>query len=293
MRGQGLKVQLGPFQTRIRSSMPEIEKAVSKLYGAFQHIDDERPSHFDTGVSAPNFFRRHIRRQAYPDVGFDKLMQPLPAIQAALALEMGLNLQVALKNASFTTFHAASIGIGEGSYLFPAQSGSGKSTMTAGLVLAGYQHLSDEFGLLDPATGMVVPYPRPISLKNESVEIIDKLGGVGCVSIKLDGTPKGRLGYLPPNDAAIAGISNHKIPRAVIFPFYSPGATADRISHTNADAVMKLILSSSNYELMGERAFDALTSMGSKIKAFDIRYPDLASGVKLVEEIATEMGDLP
>ena len=56
--------------------------------------------------------------------------------------------------------------------LLPAAPGSGKTTLCAGLSLRGWRLLSDEFGLIRPGTTDLVPVPRPMALKNESIDVI-------------------------------------------------------------------------------------------------------------------------
>lgn len=51
--------------------------------------------------------------------------------------------------------------------LLPGPSFAGKSTLTAALVKAGADYLSDEFAVLD-AQGRVHPYPRPLSIRGAS-----------------------------------------------------------------------------------------------------------------------------
>jgi hypothetical protein len=51
--------------------------------------------------------------------------------------------------------------------LLPGVSGAGKSTLTYALASAGLEYLSDEIAGIEPATGLVHPYPRAICLKRE------------------------------------------------------------------------------------------------------------------------------
>ncbi|HET8929750.1 MAG TPA: PqqD family peptide modification chaperone [Acidimicrobiales bacterium] len=53
------------------------------------------------------------------------------------------------------------------------QSGHGKSTLTAALVQAGWNYLTDELVAIDPTTRRVAPYARPLDL---DVQSLDELG---------------------------------------------------------------------------------------------------------------------
>jgi hypothetical protein len=77
--------------------------------------------------------------------------------------------------------HAGSVvAPGGGAVLLVGTSGAGKSTTVATLVRAGWGFLSDELAVIDPATGLVEPHPRPISLKPGSPALTKDLSaGIG------------------------------------------------------------------------------------------------------------------
>ena len=54
-------------------------------------------------------------------------------------------------------------------------SGQGKSTLTAALVQRGWNYLSDELVIVDPATYDVHPYPKALDLNEESVALLDSV----------------------------------------------------------------------------------------------------------------------
>lgn len=66
---------------------------------------------------------------------------------------------------------------------FPAASGVGKSTLTAACVAAGFRYVSDEALCVDPATGHVVPFPRPIALSAASRELLGLASSAADVEV--------------------------------------------------------------------------------------------------------------
>ena len=56
--------------------------------------------------------------------------------------------------------------------VLPAASGGGKTTLTAGLVRAGFDYLSDEMMAVDPATRRVLPVPRSLFVKPGTFEAL-------------------------------------------------------------------------------------------------------------------------
>lgn len=89
---------------------------------------------------------------------------------------------VALNSPDKTFIHAGAVARGGHAIVFPGQSFSGKTTLTAAMVCSGATYLSDEFAVLDEA-GLVHPYPKALSLRSEaSTSQVDthaaELGGV-------------------------------------------------------------------------------------------------------------------
>lgn len=60
--------------------------------------------------------------------------------------------------------HAAGVTYQDGAYLFPAFGGTGKTTLTLGLLGEGMEVLGDDLVLVDTHTGTVRPYLRPLHL---------------------------------------------------------------------------------------------------------------------------------
>lgn len=60
--------------------------------------------------------------------------------------------------------HAAGVSDGDNGYLFPAYGGTGKTTLTLGLMAEGMQVLGDDLLLVEADTGIVRPYLRPLHL---------------------------------------------------------------------------------------------------------------------------------
>lgn len=63
--------------------------------------------------------------------------------------------------------HAGVIGWNDRVVLVPGRSHTGKTTLVAAAVRAGWQYYSDEFAVVD-ADGLIHPYPRPLGVRDES-----------------------------------------------------------------------------------------------------------------------------
>ena len=98
---------------------------------------------------------------------------PLPAHLAGPLVEWGLNWCIGTKAHQWTTIHAAVVERGGRVLIMPAPSGSGKTTLCAALAFSGWRLFSDEFALVDADTLRVHPTPRPLSLKDAAIEIVE------------------------------------------------------------------------------------------------------------------------
>jgi hypothetical protein len=91
---------------------------------------------------------------------------------------------VALEAPDYIFIHAGVVADGDRAIVMPGMSFAGKTTLVRALVDAGATYYSDEFAVLD-ANGRVLPYPKPLSIRNDPRPTIDypveELGGVAGV----------------------------------------------------------------------------------------------------------------
>lgn len=75
-------------------------------------------------------------------------------------------------------FHCAVVAHGDRTVAVPGASGLGKTTLTAALLMDGWDYVSDEALALDRASGDLVGYPRPLALSHASARLlgIDPVG---------------------------------------------------------------------------------------------------------------------
>jgi hypothetical protein len=124
----------------------------------------------------------------------------------------------------FLDIHAGVVGDGTRCLLLPAAPGSGKSTLTAALVHAGWRFLSDEVALLDADGFRVRPMPMAFCVKSTGFEIarrffpdLDRLP----VHRRADGK---LVRYVPPDPATLAADPDGRFRvAAVVFPRYAAG----------------------------------------------------------------------
>jgi hypothetical protein len=120
----------------------------------------------------------------------------------------------------------------------------------------GWRFMGDEFALLEPASGRLHPFPRPVSLKNEAIGVMAREVGAERFGPAMEGTPKGRIQHLRPNREAIAGMREPARPALILFPRF--GKARDLRPVGPAEAFMRLTQASTNYVAMGEQGYEAV-----------------------------------
>jgi hypothetical protein len=104
----------------------------------------------------------------------------------------------------------------------------------------------------------------------------------------MEGTPKGRIQHLRPRAEAVARMREAAPPALILFPRF--GKTRDLRPVGPAETFMRLTQASTNYVAMGERGYDALTSLVRACPAAAVDYPDAAAAFELIDLLWAELG---
>ena len=210
----------------------------------------------------------------------------MPAEQALPVLEWGLNLVIALRCHCFLMLHSAVLERNGRGLLLPAAPGDGKSTLCAGLAHRGWRTLSDEFGLIRPGTREMVPIPRPMALKNDSIEIIRAFAPNAHMGPATHGTRKGTVAHLKPTTDSVLRQSETAPASIVIFPRWVAGAEYSLQEVTQGEGFMRLASNAFNYELLGEAAFCTVRDIVGAARCYDLVYSDLEEATARITELA-------
>jgi HprK-related kinase A len=200
-----------------------------------------------------------------------------------ISAEMAMNLQMALGERHFLLLHASSAEKQGRVLVMTGESGSGKSTLSALLSEHGWRFMGDEFALIDPINGHIHPFPRPVSLKNEAIEVMRRLIPAERFGPLQANTAKGDICHLMPDSAAIAAMNIPAAPALILFPSYGPPRAIRPVG--TSEVFVRLTQASTNYTALGETGFDALTRLVTSTPALAIDYPDTATALALVQEL--------
>ena len=139
-------------------------------------------------------------------------------------------------------FHAGAVSDGDSALVLPGKAGSGKTTLTAALVRAGFQYLTDDLLLMRGKDLLVEGVPFSFCVKEGGVSVLSPYFPV-LQSLRTHTRADGkRVRYLPPPKSAF-DVRSAKPARArwVVFPRYEAGAETRLDAIDRGSALSRLI----------------------------------------------------
>jgi HprK-related kinase A len=286
LAGPGLRLRTGPVVTCIQSRLPAVARGLALHYAHHPVELPEGFADFHVRIAPPRNLRRWLQPQVLFQFDGAPPFLPLPADQAFPILEWGLNWCVSAHCHRHLILHAAVVERSGRALVLPAPPGSGKSTLCAGLVGRGWRLLSDELALIDPATGDILPLPRPVSLKNASIEVIRQFFPGAVLGPTVHDTLKGSVAHMTPPSDSVRRATEPARPRWIVLPRYEEGAAHRLEPLPRGRAFMQLVDSAFNYHLHGREGFEVLVRMIEACACYEFAYGNLADAVKVCEELA-------
>ena len=286
LRFPGIILRVGPFVIRLQTQVPAVVEALRLLYADFPVAPPEGLADFHLRVTPPRGLRRWWRPQVLFLTDGRSLFEPLPRAMAAPLLEWGLNRMIASRAHQYLILHAAAVEQRGRALVMPAPPGSGKSTLCAALTHRGWRLLSDEFALIRPADGRLVPLPRPVSLKDASIDVIRAFAPAAVLGPRVADTVNSVAAYMrPPGDSA-ARAQETALPAWIVFPRFQSGASTVLTPIPRARAFFRLAENAFNYTLLGKQGFETLARTIEACDAFEFVYSDLDEAVALFASLA-------
>jgi hypothetical protein len=283
----GVWLRTGPFSLRVQSRIPSVAEGLAKFYGQFEvRSVQEVFADFHVAVNPPASLRRWLRPQA--TFSFDGI-QPLKSLPRGLAfamLERGLNWCVSTQAHHYLILNAAVVEKNGFAAVLPALPGSGKSTLTAGLVLSGWRLLSDELALIDRKTGWVHPLPRPICLKNASIPQVHALNPDAFLTHPLHDTAKGSIAYMRPPKESVRRQHEPAHPGWLVFPKWVAESETELRPRSKQQSFQFLTQQAINCSQLGAEAFRVCTGLIEQTDCYDFQYSQLDEAVAVFDRLA-------
>lgn len=284
---KGIAVQLGPFAVRIQSDLGWLTSLIYSLYSPYPLAPAGAFIDFHVAVTRARGLRRWMRPQVQFCVDGYSPFVPYVAEHALPALEWGINWCMATRSHHLLMLHAAGVERNGHAILFPAWPGHGKSTLCTALIHSGWRLLSDEFGLVRPDDGMLVPVPRLIPLKNESIEVIRRFRPDARIGPSFLKTRKGTVAHVQPPEDSIRRAQEPAQPRWLIFPRWVPSGSVTLEPLSKGQAFVMTATNAFNYEVLGETSFRLVTEMVRSSDCYTLRYSDLDQAIDAIDRLTS------
>ena len=163
--------------------------------------------------------------------------------------------------------HAGVVANDGAAIAFPAESGTGKSTLTAACLGAGFAYVSDEALCVDPRDCRVVPYPKPIALAPSTWSLV----GYPIPAATDPGTKITR-------SASALGASvvdaASRLRLAHVVELARLGGTPRLVARPRADTIALLLAMSFNHYKMPRVAFEVASQLAAQSRAWRLEYGD-------------------
>lgn len=213
---------------------------------------------------------------------------PMALRHGLLAVEMGMNMQMALGWRRHVLIHASTVERDGRALIMTGESGSGKSTLAAMMGEAGWRFMGDEFALLDPGSGMVFPFPRLVSLKNDAIGVMRRVvGDPARFGPLLRGTAKGDICHMVPPRNAVARIGEGAMPALLLFPRFGHDLAVRPVGR--GEAFMRLTQASTNYVACGERGFSGFTRLLDAVPALALDFADGPQAMAAIDNLWAQL----
>jgi hypothetical protein len=276
-------------------------RAFDALGFAFDVEADDRTflSYVSTLLAAfepPDRAAHHYALRASPDSDRESQELLLDGQRLATAPAAGclieplirdLNQQV-VNGCGLLALHAGAVEYDGLGLVLPAEMEAGKTTLVAGLVRAGFAYLSDEAATLDPDTGWVQPYPKPLSIDQGSWALFPELEP--DAELPTDDY-KNHQWQVPP-DAIRAHALGRSCPIGTIaFPSYTKGAETALEPLSRAEALVELAKNTFRFKDQARTALDQLARIVRDAVCYRLTIGDLNMAVDLAWTLTTTTTD--
>lgn len=284
----GLPIEVGNFIFSIHSRIESIAKNLRELYGEFSIAQECEVVDFDIRIDKARGLRRWLKPQVYFYLDGHSPFLPLPASQAFPLLEWGMNWCLAQHSLNYLTLHAAVLEKSGACVILPAESGSGKSTLTAILANNGWRLLSDEMTLISLKDLSITSLARPVSLKNNSINLIKKRFPEAIFSDIVDDTNKGTISHMKAPSNSIQNVLTKAKATTIIFPKYTPTVDSELNKKEKGSAFMEIIENSFNYNLLAIDGFLTLSKLVEDCDTYSFNYSKVESAIKVFQKLADQ-----
>jgi hypothetical protein len=201
----------------------------------------------------------------------------LPAVDLSdllFLLEKQITIELQRRRADLLFLHAAAIVFGGKACLLAAESGSGKSTTTWGMLHHGFDYLTDELSPVDIRSMRVFPYPHAICLKRKPPD---------SHPLPPSAMRLGRTTHIPACSLPGATVLEPRPLGAVFLLKYQPDLPAPEVRAIGpAEAGARLYANALNALAHADHGLDAAARIAEHVACFSVSSAGLPSTCRLI-----------
>jgi hypothetical protein len=180
----------------------------------------------------------------------------------------------------FVLLHAGVVARDGGALLLPARTASGKSSVTLGLLDAGWSYLSDDIGALDPVTMRIYPVPKRIKLIPDALASFPGLEErMGDRQLPVRQWER----FVRPEDVG-AKLAEPTPVRWIVFPSDEFDGTARLEPMSKAESVEAMAANCFNLYRYEERGVVLLSRIANDANAFRLSGGSIPERIELLSE---------
>jgi len=281
----GLGIEIGPFSARLDIREMNVARLVGQFYRDHAVIADDNIFSLHATLDPRRSWRPWRRPMVRFTVDGRTPHEDMPAPHGFAVLEWGMNLVIAMRFHGFLMLHSAVVEKGGYAMLLPAAPGFGKTTLCAALSLSGWRLFSDEFGLVRPGTTDLIPLPRPLALKNESIRVIRDFQSGAEIGPEIEGTRKGTVAHLKPPKDSVYRNADTAAARWIVYPKWQADAQCRLEEIPPVHSFMLLATNAFNYEMLGEAGFDTVRRLIDTTRSYRLVYSKLEDALDVLSTL--------
>lgn len=283
-----VRFKSGFFSIALQTTERPLIELLTSLYGNTALLDPDDLCHFHIKISKPSTYRRWVKPQVVFSIDSIEPFEPYPLGHSLPLFEWGLNWCIGTTAHHNLMLHSAVVEKNGLGLIMPAMPGSGKSTLCAALAYRGWRLLSDEFGVVRHDDGKILPMPRAIGLKNQSIDVIKNFAPDAWVGPSYEGTRKGTVAHVAPPPESLKRQDEAVTPRWVIFPRYQAGAKLSLTPQPKSLGFTRLSNNAFNYQLTMEKGFTTLGKVVDSCDCYHLIYSNLDEAVSALNTLAED-----
>ena len=275
---------IGPLRVELESNERGVVARFDELFAAFGlpaadapvvavRVDATRPSPDDDHPTYDS------------SVDGDRLLSSSDLREHELSLTRVLNKRRLDAEPELLHVHSAAVARGGRAVMLIGRPGSGKSTLSAALLRADWQYVTDEQVVLQPGDGRLIPHPRPLTLRESSWAMF---AGVLGIPTAPSPPPGGGRVEVPPQALGPLYCGGPLEASTVVFPRFLGGAAVLERVPSKAETVALLAACCFDLERLGAGGVETLVKLADRCGAWRLDFGDLGEAAHRVAEAFDE-----